>query len=739
MVVLDRAHSSRLHPTTTCASFTEKPSRLIDRHKRQSAVYTIMGVIPRFVAAWLRLALLLTLIPMAAAGAGQHWKDCHARFMKNDTTKRLYGFHGPVHSQSIAPGTPLLSVDGCKALCGKGSNYHDWQTSASTITTWVLPMVGLLLQAPFESNAKKRTFLAIIRWLGSPIASLSYILWNVRVTAKSSLIVDMCVPYHEFPDADSDFAEIRDSFGILSFMNQYSFDPTCDTGAGEKLIRVALFSNEMKMTDGGPSLAQRRRTLADSLRSARRKGVVPLYITLMWFVFALAISLADAFGPRNIGSNTLAHDLAMGLLMSWVPVIILSGIVDRNPSAVEDTRRRLNELLAVTRNALLDPYNTETIVVQGGGWREHYPWLDQIESDDRFDDFFHEFAGQGRVRMHYGIADPILSNIEFSYVGQHGRNWLEHDRDARWALVYGYVNPKGLFHFDLRQLWQILSSILIIDGIIAGAFVISFLTPTVGLGCRSGGYMIFQVFTGALLTTELMVWWATHRTSPIRAAFNWVLTVGELVSTSWLIYIIMAQIVGSYQSCACKGSTWAGKGGYIDLGTSEVYKSPEVKKYWGAGTALSVTIMGGAFAFIIAEWCEQSHLFTQKYSDAMSGLRRTRRWKRLTLPFRHIPDRVIELIKWTIRHHQRRSMIWTVHSRPQRQRLLRQPSRTSSRRPLETFDDGSSFVLSPVTSPDPSYESSRSLSLSRSSTLSPDDAYTHPSYPFPTPALATFR
>ncbi|KAF2107516.1 hypothetical protein BDV96DRAFT_466563, partial [Lophiotrema nucula] len=46
-----------------------------------------------------------------------------------------------------------------------------------------------------------------------------------------------------------------------------------------------------------------------------------------------------------------------------------------------------------------------------------------------------------------------------------------------------------------------------------GAFILSFFTPTVGLGCRTGGYLVFFVVALVLLLAEILVWWLT---SPLR-------------------------------------------------------------------------------------------------------------------------------------------------------------------------------------------------------------------------------
>ena len=110
-----------------------------------------------------------------------------------------WSYTGPVSGvMQLSNQTVLITVEGCLALCGHGSQLYLWTQASNTITTWVLPVVGgLLLQAPFESNRFWRTFFAIIRWMGSPMSSLSYVLWNIKVTGKCALMVDMAIPFEE--------------------------------------------------------------------------------------------------------------------------------------------------------------------------------------------------------------------------------------------------------------------------------------------------------------------------------------------------------------------------------------------------------------------------------------------------------------------------------------------------------------------------------------------------------------
>lgn len=102
--------------------------------------------------------------------------ECGIKFRNNVTLQDKYGYHGHLIGVEYNKSTQITRA-GCLALCGTGTDYYTWQDVSSTLTTWILPVIGTLLQAPFESNSTRRTLLALARWVGSPIASLSYVLW----------------------------------------------------------------------------------------------------------------------------------------------------------------------------------------------------------------------------------------------------------------------------------------------------------------------------------------------------------------------------------------------------------------------------------------------------------------------------------------------------------------------------------------------------------------------------------
>lgn len=120
------------------------------------------------------------------------------------------------------------------------------------------------------------------------------------------------------------------------------------------------------------------------------------------------------------------------------------------------------------------------------------------------------------------------------------------------------------------------------------------------------------------------------------ATLNWIFRFCELVNTAWLIYIVMAQTLGSYQTCACQAAIWGSGGGYIDAKVAIKADGAIVEHWWITGALLSSLIMFTAIAFLVIEWCEQSHLNTVKLKEAMHGLKLTQHFKYRTLWIRKL-------------------------------------------------------------------------------------------------------
>ena len=220
--------------------------------------------------------------------------------------------YGELRNDTGLPGVQrVITRNGCQALCGLGADTYNWMAIANSIATWVFPIIGILLQAPFGSNHARETLFSLLRWLGSPISALSYIFWNIKVSGRAALIVDMAVQFSDYPGNDSPFAGIRDSFYILTVMNQYTINqkmrtPTDGPDVAEKLLRAALFDEELVVD--GEKLPKLRRRTAKHLRQSRKQGVVAVFISMGWFLFSLAISIQAGKNIRPYFRMCLSYE-----------------------------------------------------------------------------------------------------------------------------------------------------------------------------------------------------------------------------------------------------------------------------------------------------------------------------------------------------------------------------------------------------------------------------------------------
>ena len=254
-----------------------------------------------------------------------------------------------------------------------------------------------------------------------------------------------------------------------------SVEQTLPPVESEWLLRIVLFDDRLQLhgsTEERDSLVAQRRELARALREGRKKGVIPVFISFLWFVFALGLSIELAYD--EIGGNSTAHNLAMGLLVGWLPVLVVASTVDRNSVSADSVRERLNSLVREVRNALVNSDTLQIYRKNTNCSEADVAWTDSLkESDSSYDNFFQAFAGQGRTHFHYGVAHPILSGIETKFIAQYGRDWLRYSASARKALTTGTRNTAGLRTFDARMAWQVVSALILFCGATFGSFFIS--------------------------------------------------------------------------------------------------------------------------------------------------------------------------------------------------------------------------------------------------------------------------
>ncbi|KAK4643897.1 hypothetical protein QC761_300030 [Podospora bellae-mahoneyi] len=575
----------------------------------------------------------------------------------NNVTVEQYIYRGAVrgmnseYEQTSRDKFITITTEGCKVLCESPVDFYwhsDITTTLSIISNWILPIMALLSALPYDSLHRRTagapwwqtrimgTLRALLNWLGSPETALTNTLFNIHqmheclAETKSS---------GQGISGNNNLRSLKmDAYYVLSCIGQFNMP---DVGSDEFLepLVYALFRGFVHLDAGeaaahaqsttyppaGTTPDQRERSeqakvwtrellqeMAFQLRMLRRRGIYPSLVNVFLFCVAYAMAVVLAFS--DVGERTTAHALALGILVSWLPLLVLFSILDRNPMSADRSRKLMSRWLwnadAIRRwekvSGIPASQNPPPVMPAGGPpaspdwwtWNKeenlralqlppgHTPLFGPFQQPVRFDPFIGEFVGQGRQMGYHGLAFSVVHSVYDS-----------HGTDRRMRSIQEIVEHTRVRLGGPRPWawWRMAFISLTIVWLFAGmAFMISYNTPTVGFACRSGSYTVYGLLTFGSWFLSLLPCYK-HPDNWMRAvahAFN-----GLALLT--LLLIIFASFSGIFNNCICKG----GLAGYLDFESAEFYRNPNhfnVYKWWMAGAivgALPIT-----FSLLRAAW-----------------------------------------------------------------------------------------------------------------------------------------
>ncbi|KAK4442510.1 hypothetical protein QBC34DRAFT_363639 [Podospora aff. communis PSN243] len=535
-----------------------------------------------------------------------------------------YIYHGPVGGINPSFSRENLLVvtkDGCKALCGTDINWY-WITDISLtlgiVSNWVIPIIALLAVLPYEASqhgakdgkrrwARHLTAVAttlghLCNWLGSPQTVLTAILFNIYqmkmcLCAARPLPMRLSVKrpsrgsYRAITGQGKETSRAgrllrMDAFYLLSCVGQ--FKPPEDTttfleGLSYGLLKPLLATTEDETSKPRDRTAQGEKwttnildAIAKQMRYSRRRGVWATFISILLFFIAYAVSVTLAFS-NDLGDRTTTHSLAYGILISWLPLLVLFAIVDRNPNCADRTRTLLNRWMWNAR--AINDWETDVATRRPPKWwsPDNRPQNTPPEGCDATPT---NFIGQGREIGYNGLAYAVLSAIEET----------SEDEDERAEIITNKAEDLLSKHTRCPpRSWWIIAVVteLIILIEVGMAVMMSSTVPTVGVGCRSGLYIAYGFFSSLVWFLHLFPWF--RRQDKLANFIGHVLC---LLATLCLLVITFASFSGVLKNCICR----AGLSGYLDFEGPEIYKNRDifiVGKFW------SVAAITGAVPVVL--------------------------------------------------------------------------------------------------------------------------------------------
>ncbi|KAF3278631.1 hypothetical protein TWF132_000924 [Orbilia oligospora] len=558
-------------------------------------------------------------------------RDCQSLLQHNRTLYHEIAYKGHITNYYGSPEADAelvaITYKGCVKVCGSFWK-NDTQTTLDLLLDWILPALGLVTQMPWESNRNSVTVIWLARWIGSPIAALTYCLWDVKIAARCAKLINLTVKYRykryhsdvlrvesDAEDELETFSHARDQFYTLLVMNQFQLKKSAERHLSpEELVTAverAIFSRDVV---DGLDLVKERTRLARALRDARKRGIVPILLGLGGFFFAMSVAIRKAFSGGESGGAT-AFNVGLGLLVGWLPVLYLAAVVDNDHDNKPEFARDFNAMVSACH--------------EGG----------------EVIDIFGEGRGQGRGRWHFGIGQTIMTRIEERFLAKWTKGTI-----VDWVQL-SEASPETERKIELGH-WRIIepmiTAFVIVGGTSSGSFLLAYFTPPVGFAWRSASYLTCLCLSVLIFFVDIILFGVVRhsfmtpskslkhgrvyyffKSIRFRRTAHYVLIFLEMLNTLTLCLLVIAMSVGLFNFCAGSAVNRDGPGGgLIILNSAEFFtKYFDVQGYYMIGIMPAMILMGGGTLYLIEQWFTQSFLWAKSDVSGLIGFKRTRRWK----------------------------------------------------------------------------------------------------------------
>lgn len=199
------------------------------------------------------------------------------------------------------------------------------------VTTWIFPL-AIVLSLPYDSlhfpNRFEGTVTAILNWLGSPQTALTATMFNFHQIRRAHRL------------AKGQPSTWNDVYYVISCLNQFGVTRHLSKKDNEffKTLVYGLFSPILAGSQDEAAKHTRHllAVIAHQLRMHRRRALIPTMLNLGTFLVALVFSIVLSFA--QVGEHTKVDMLVLGLLFTWLPMLVIFTNVDRTPVSADRTR-----------------------------------------------------------------------------------------------------------------------------------------------------------------------------------------------------------------------------------------------------------------------------------------------------------------------------------------------------------------------------------------------------------------
>ncbi|KAG1727272.1 uncharacterized protein EDB91DRAFT_893799 [Suillus paluster] len=564
----------------------------------------------------IRLSLLL-LAFLRGAHAATNFTDCFINF--RDHANQTLDASGLVDANggNVANvSSDIMNASGftyetCLSQCGSGTQQPSWANISQQFGAWLLPYLALISQLPFGARHRVDNLMSAILTVGSPVLAG----YSMIITILNARWISRRFENLSFPNTG-------DAVRILISLQQNPLRITNDDSLLSSL--VVLPEND----DWWP-------TIADFLDYTHTWSIASA-TSIAWVIIAYLLTVASSLS--DVRSNINSNGQGTGSVWLWlIPIVIgwlqLSPKCDyaRVKKAMDNAdvisfvvtcdgvvkASDLSERRAVSIDANAENLSSpdENLTPPVFNYARAIPWSRSAE--DVLDAFR---MASNNVKEHRPVkmGDIWKNASRRNVIEPCNRSGDPSQVDAYCRLPrYAVRSPwaSGMF---FRMFFASVLPLALQWATTGAAVLVVYYTPTVGLGCRSLGYLIY----GALAT---MVWMMlvmssvlSHYTfsysdrpkSPsssimMRLAkvlsnlLRWGGKFLAIVNAIWIIAAGMLQFTSIYDNCYCDSSV-LGRGVQhaFDIVVTDNLDLSQTKAAWFGALALACSFSFGFIFFM---------------------------------------------------------------------------------------------------------------------------------------------
>ncbi|KAJ7062012.1 hypothetical protein C8F01DRAFT_122403 [Mycena amicta] len=384
-----------------------------------------------------------------------------------------------------------ITYDLCVVACGTGPEPFVWSNFSQQFSAWLLPYLALMSQLPFGARSRLDNLMSMLLAVGSPTLAA----YSLALTVLNDYYIAERFSHLSYPN-------VRHAVSILSSLQQSAIQVVTDETLLASL--VVLPENDEWWSE-----------LVVWLNYVHTWSISAV-ASVLWVIIAYVFTVVDSLTSQVTYSTLNSNGQAVGSIFLWLlPVVV--GWLQISPKC--DYERVRAALERANKIAFVASHDGEPIHASNISTKRAISFrrCGQIHRDEHHSAPIYNYARF----LPWSMAVETVY-VAFREASERSENYRPVNSDAGWKKgdrtirvrpenrtgsfdqIAAYVQTRPAeIDPPRRSRWGtgavsrfLLASVLALGltcGTTGAAILVAFFTPTKGLACRSGSYLIYGV------------------------------------------------------------------------------------------------------------------------------------------------------------------------------------------------------------------------------------------------------